>query len=123
MNSGKLEARVARLENAIKQVRSARKFESANMTDLLSALSDNLGELYNVDVAARGNRLIADIDDGDESGWSIGGTFEVVPTRTYYEVNVLDGAGNLEYELGTASDMEEAAELIAEEVNQWVMDL
>lgn len=56
---------------------------------------------------------VADIDDG-EPEWSIGGTFEVVPTKTYYEVNVLDGAGEFESEVGTASDMEEAAELIAE---------
>ena len=67
-------------------------------------------------------RLIVNVDDG-EPEWSIGGTFEVVPTKVYYEVNVLDSAGNLEYELGTASDMEEAAELIAKEIDNWAMDL
>ncbi len=118
-----LEQRITRLENVINRVRGVRKFESANVAfDLESALDDNLGEFYNISVTARGDRFIADIDDG-EPEWSVCGTFEVVPTKVYYVVNVLDSAGNLEYELGTASDMEEAAELIAKEIDNWAMDL
>lgn len=133
----KLEARIARLEKAlshrsaknedfdegIEKLRGARKFESANMArNLESALDDELGEFYSINVTFNNGRLIADVDDGQPE-WSIGGTFEVVPTKTYYEVNVLGGDGKFEYELGTASDMEEAAELIAEEIDKWAMDL
>lgn len=126
INSRKLtlEQRITRLENAIKQGSGgARKFESANMAhNLESALDDELGEFYSINVTSNNGRLIADVDDGQPE-WSIGGTFEVVPTKTYYEVNVLGGDGKFEYELGTASDMEEVAELIAEEIDKWAMDL
>jgi hypothetical protein len=119
-----LEQRIARLENVLKASRrGTRKFESANMAlDLESALDDELGEFYSINVTSNNGRLIADVDDGQPE-WSIGGTFEVVPTKTYYEVNVLGGDGKFEYEIGTASDMEEAAELIAEEIDKWAMDL
>lgn len=120
-----LDQRVTRLENAIKMSYHGmrRKFEGANIVRYLeTALDDNLGEFYNTNVTARGGRLIVEIDDG-EPEWSIRGTFEVIPTKIYYEVNVLDGAGKLEYELGIANNIEEAAELIAEEINKWAIDL
>lgn len=118
-----LEQRITRLENVIKRVRGVCKFESASMAlDLENALFDNLGELYNINVTSKGDKLIANVDDGEQE-WSIAGTFEVVPSKIDYEVNVLDGAGKLEYELGIVSNMEEAAKLIAEEINQWAMDL
>jgi hypothetical protein len=119
-----LEQRITRLENAIKRSRSTHKFEGTNnmARDLESALDDELGEFYSINVTFNNGRLIADVDDGQPE-WSTGGTFEVVPTKTYYEVNVIDGHGNFESKLGTAIDMEEAAELIAEEIDKWAMDL
>ena len=119
-----LEQRIARLENAVKaNSRGTRKFEDVNLArDLENELDKQLGEFYNINVVAKGNRLIADVDDG-EPEWSTGGTFEVVPTKVYYEVNVLDGAEEQLYELGTANDMEDVAELIAEEIEHWAMDL
>jgi hypothetical protein len=118
-----LEKRIARLENMVKNEHRARKFENVDMmSDLENALDDSLGEFYNVNVTTRGGKFIVDVDDG-EPEWSIRGTFEVAPTNTYYVVSVIDGDGKLEYKLGRASDMEEAAELIFEEINQWAMDL
>ena len=128
-----LEQRIARLERAIAGNRSSRRRVNEGLdmgfgNRVKAAVERYLGgfDYYTVAVELKSGALFVDVQDEEAMNgyeYGIAGYFRIDEDPAGYMVSVADGNDEIEYELGTARDVKDIADLITNEIGNYVQDL